>query len=298
MRFSVLICATLLIAAPFAAVAQDLAGSFQTLKEAVESKKDPAEIKKLAAETSAMARKVAAAGGEAATVKDAKDVDSYTEYALYATASAAPPATAVDLLAALEAQNPKSKYLDEGGYERYFYALGQTGASAKIPAIADKALVSLPNCADLLMVAAQNAIARNQPDRALALGNRLVAAVAKQKMPDGMAAGDWERKKALALGTGHYAAGIASAAKGQYYQADQHLRAALPTAQGNPGMAGLVYYYLGIANYNLGKQTMSKAKVLEGAKFSQQAASVKGFPQANEAAHNSLAMQSEAGKMR
>ena len=293
MKLSVLGCAILLIAGPL--VAQDFESSYNSLKEAVESKKDAAEVKKLAAETDELAKKAIAAGGDTAR---AKEVDVYTEYALFAAAAYATPAQAVELLAALEQQNPKSKYLDEGGYERYFYALGQSGGSAKVAAIADKALANFPNDGDLLMVAAQNALAKNQTDRALSLGNRLIAAVAKEKMPEGMDAGAWEKKKALELGTGHYVAGVASAAKQQWYQADQHLRASLPTVQGTPSMAGFAYYYLGVANYNLGKQTMNKAKVLEAAKFSQQAASVRGFPQAQEAAHNSLVMQGEAGKMR
>ncbi len=37
----------------------------------------------------------------------------------------------VDVLAALEAQNPKSKYLDQA-YGHYLYALSQIGGTAKI----------------------------------------------------------------------------------------------------------------------------------------------------------------------
>ena len=43
-----------------------------------------------------------------------KEVDAYTEYALYAVAVKSPAAGMVDLIGALEAQNPKSKYLDDG----------------------------------------------------------------------------------------------------------------------------------------------------------------------------------------
>ena len=46
-------------------------------------------------------------------VEAARDVELYTEYALYATAIQAQPADTVDLLAALVQQNPKSKYLDD-----------------------------------------------------------------------------------------------------------------------------------------------------------------------------------------
>jgi len=56
-------------------------------------------------------------------------------------------------------------------------------------------------------------------------------------------------------------------------------------------------FYLGLANYNLGKMTMNKAKVLEGAKFSDQCAAITG-QYAEQAYKNSMVMKSEAGRMR
>ncbi len=299
MRLPVLSCAVLLIAAaaPLMAAPDDLDSLLQNLKEAVESKKDPAEVKQLAAAADALARKIIAAGGDGAAISRAKEAAMYCEYALFSAASAAQPAAAVDLFSALEQQNPKSKYLDQGGYERYFLALSHSGGASKIPAIAEKAIANFPNNPDLLLVAANTAIVKNQNDRALTLATRLLNAAGKQQKPEGVAAADCEKKKNLEVTTGHYIAGLASAAKGQYYQADQHLRAALPSVQGT-AMAGPALYYLGVANYNLGKQMMNKARVLEAAKFSEQAAAVKGFPMAQEAAHNSLVMRSEAGTMR
>ena len=58
---------------------------------------------------------------------------------MYSTAVQGPPAITVELLSALEEQNPKSKYLEQA-YAPYFLALNETGASAKIPAVAEKAL--------------------------------------------------------------------------------------------------------------------------------------------------------------
>jgi hypothetical protein len=284
-------------AAPLMAVPDDLDSLLQNLKEGVESKKDPAEVKQLAAAVDALARKIIAAGGDQAAIARAQEADLYCEYALFSAASAAQPAVAVDLFSALEQQNPKSKYLDQSGYERYFLALNQSGGASKIPAIAEKAIANFPNNPDLLLVAANTAIVKNQNDRALTLATRLLNAAGKQQKPEGVPAAEWEKKKNLEVTTGHYIAGLASAAKGQYYQADQHLRAALPSLQGT-AMVGPALYYLGVANYNLGKQMMNKARVLEGAKFSEQAAAVKGFPLAQEAAHNSLVMRSEAATMR
>jgi hypothetical protein len=111
--------AALLIAGAGVAAAQDVDSSYQNLQDVV-AKKDVATIKKLAAETSALARQEIAkpsdADPEAAKkrVEDLRAIDTYTEYALYATAAQSEPAVMVDLIATLEKQNPKSKYLDLG----------------------------------------------------------------------------------------------------------------------------------------------------------------------------------------
>ena len=114
----------------------DLDATFQKLKDATAGK-DAVQVKILAAQTCALAREVISAPApagddEKAAWKDhvdhARDVEVYTEYALYATAAGAPPETVVDLLAALEQQNPKSKYLADA-YGLYFHALQQTSAA-------------------------------------------------------------------------------------------------------------------------------------------------------------------------
>jgi hypothetical protein len=86
-------------------------------------------------------------------------------------------------------------------------------------------------------------------------------------------------------------------AKQQWMAADKDLRAALPLIKGNDAMLGAALFHLGMANYNLGKMTNSKAKVLEGAKFSEDCAKITG-PFTDQAWHNAQAMKTEAGQMR
>jgi hypothetical protein len=304
MKLPVLSMMVLLVGAPAVVRTQDLESTYQSLKDA-EAKNDAALVKKLSAETSALARAaIAEAAPEAAEEKDgwtkrvayARDVDSYSEYALYAVAVKSQPATTVDLLAALEEQNPKSKYLDEG-YAYYLYALSQAGASAKIPAIAEKGLANFPDNPDLLAVLADHSLAAKQNDRALGYANRLIASLGKHPKPEGMPEADWERKKSTSLGRGYWMAGVISGEKSQYAAADKNLRAALPLIKGNDAMMGPALFHLGVANYNLGKMTANKAKVLEAAKFSDQCAAITG-PYAEQAWKNSAAMKAEAAKMR
>ncbi len=304
MDLSVLSFAVLLIAGPGAKVPDDLEKTFQSLKEA-ESKKDAAQVKKLAAETCALARQVASMPAPeseeekeawAERVAYARDIELHTEYALYATAIQAPPETMVELLSALEQQNPKSKYLDEA-YGLYFLTLSQTGAASKIPVLAEKAIAHLPDNEDLLLVLAETAMNRKQSDRALGHAEHLLAVLYKHPKPEGVSAADWERKRSVGLGRGHWIAGLMHSEKAQYFEANKDLRAALPLIKGNQAMVAPALFYLGVVNYQLGRMTMNKAQVLEAAKFSEQAAVIKG-PFAEQAWRNAHVMKTEASKMR
>ena len=296
---------TLMVLLAGPAVAADrLDDTFQSLKDAV-AKKDAVSVKKLVAEIDPMIKAELAApapsGQEekqasAGRVDYVKSIDAYCEYALYATAIQSPPAVLVDLIATLEKLNPCSKYLDQT-YGSYLYALNQTGAAAKIPAIAEEALKMFPDNEDLLLVTMENALARKQSDRALTFATRLTAALAKRPKPESMSAADWERKRSGALGRGYWVAGVIYAEKGSYAAADKSLRAALPLVKGNNAMAGPALFYLGTVNYQLGKMTLNKKLVLEAASFSEQAAAIPG-QYADQARHNAYVIKSEADRMR
>ena len=304
MKLFALSTIVLLVGAAAVARAQDLDASYQSLRDA-QAKGDAAAVKKLAAETSALARKAAAeAAPEAADEKEAwtkrveyaKDIDVQTEYALFELALKSPPATMVDLLAALEAQNPKCKYLDQA-YASYLYALSQAGQTAKITPVAEKALANFPENTDLLLVMVNTTFAANQQDRAQGYANRLVAAWGRKTKPEGVADTDFEKQKSMGLSRGYWVSGVVSGQKSQWGPADKNLRAALPYIKGNNAMVAPALFYLGLANYNLGKMTNSKAKVLEGAKFSDDCAAITS-EYAQQAWKNSAQMKAEAGRMR
>ena len=296
--------AMVILAAMFEVESGDLDKSFQSLKVA-QSKNDVAAVQTLAAETCALARKMIetpqpAGGSEKDTwtqmVAHAKDVEVYTEYALYAVALQAKPDETVSLMAALERQNPKSKYLEDA-YGRYFIALRQTGASAKVLGIAEKAIASFPKNEDLLMVLAEAAMNQKQRDRSQDYAERLIVVLKAHPTPEGMAATDWGRKRAAGLGLGYWIAGLMHVEKAQYYQADQDLRAALPLIKDNDQMTAAALFNLGLANYQFGMSTVNKAKVLEGAKFSEMCASYKS-PYAQQAWTNAHLMRREATKLK
>ena len=197
MNFSNLTIAALLFAGSLGAVPGDLGASYESLQKAVAAK-DAAKVKQLATETSGLASEIIASPAPSdADDKDAwtkrvawaKDVHVYSEYALYATAIQSPPATLVDLIGTLEKVNPKSKYLQDA-YGPYFVALNQTGAAAKIPAIAEKAVANIPDNEDALLVMADSSLTRKQSAQAQTYANRLVAAMNKHAKPEAMSAAD------------------------------------------------------------------------------------------------------------
>jgi len=124
-----------------------------------------------------------------------------------------------------------------------------------------------------------------------------VTSLNKRPKPEGMDAAYWERKKATELGQGYWIAGMVLSEQTQYFEADKNLRAAMPLIKGSDGMLAPALYYLGVANFQLGKMTLNKAQVLEAAKFSDQAAAYAG-PYQQHAIHNALVMKQEAAKMR
>ena len=303
MKLSVVGIAIFLMTGPVV-VADELDDTYQSLQDAV-TKKDAAQVKKLAVPLFELSRKVIASPAPTSAIekedwpnrlKYAQEAEGYAEYALFATGVQAEPATMVDLLGLLEQQSPKSKYLDQG-YDTYLAALHQVGKDEAVPALAEKAIVNFPNNPDLLLVVANAAQVKKQSDRAIAFGNRLVAAANARTKPDNVSAADWEAKKRIWLGRGYWIAGVENGGKNLYALSNKSLRAALPYIKGEPGLMGPALFYLAVANYQLGTMTNNKKQVLEGATFSDQCAAIVG-PFQDQAYRNSMAMKDAAAKMR
>jgi len=292
----------LLVAGAAVAAAQDVDSDYTSLQEAV-AKKDVDTIKKLAAETSALARQEIAKPGEAdpdaakKRLDDLRAIETYTEYALYATAIQSEAPVMVDLIGQLEKQNPKSKYLD-AAYRYYLPALVKTGASAKIPEIAEKAVANFPENPSLLFFLANHAASHGQTDREVTFATRVIALWnSHPKPPEGLTDADWEHERDASLGPCYYMAGMVNAARSRWVDADQQLRAALPFYKGNGATEANILFNLGLANYNLGRMTMNKAKLLEGAKYSEECAAIQS-PVRDQAWRNAQAMKAEASHMR
>ncbi len=304
MKLSSVVVAVLLLAGFSVAVAADLEDTLQSLKQAA-AQKNVAEVKKLAAQAHSLAAEMyntpapqSDEGKEAwnSRVAYAKSLDAQVDYLLYTTAVQLPPAQTVELMSQLEEQSPKSQYLD-AGYGQYLVALTKTGSSAKAVAAAQKGIQNFPDNEDLLLLLADDAMNKKQNERALQYASRLTNVLEHQSKPEGMAAAAWEARRNAELGRGYWIAGLVHAQKNDYVPADKALRAALPLIQGNNAMMGPALFYLGVVNYQLGKMTMNKARVLQAVKFSEQSAAIPG-PYSQPAWRNAIACRKEAAGMR
>jgi hypothetical protein len=276
--------------------AADLNETYKNLKEAFEMK-DYAKVKTLSAQTAKEAQELAkeAQPSDASQVDSwkgrqefAKEAQTYAEYTLAVSATqASDPALTIELTEALIAQNPKSEQIDTATAQ-YLAALSKQGG-AKANAAASKILVGRPDNEYAL-----DAVARNWSSAgpALAAANRLIGVIGRKKKPEGMSDADWQRTKNEMLGSAYTSAGVIQAGQNRYADADRNLKAALPLVSGNSTMLSYVYYYLGVSNYQMGKLTADKSKMIAGAQFTDKAVAT-GGPMQGQASSNAAIMKRE-----
>jgi len=233
----------------------------QALK-AAEAKKDAALIVKWSAQTAAMAQKVASAPkpsdedeaeGWKQRVDYAKQVGTYSEYALYAAALQTPePASKIQLVEALEKLNPKSEYLGKA-YGPLFMAYRQTKAEDKALALAERVLAADQSDEDMLLVVAGNYFqTKKNPEKVHEYCEKVAQVLAAKPKPEGVADTDWNNRKKVMTGAAHFMSGSLYYSQSKFPQTDKTLREALPLLD-NPAMKAEALYYLGFANYKMEK---------------------------------------------
>lgn len=209
----------------------------------------------------------------------AKQVDTYTEYSLFA-AALANQQKILPLFEALEKHNPKSPYIGQLA-GAYIVAINQSGADKVLPA-AERLLGHDPSNPDLLLIVADAYMNQHQNPKALAASNKLIEVMKDRPAPQGVQPADWQNKQNLSLGRAYWYIGIIYAGDENWGPADQALRAAMPYIKSNEALSGPALFYLGLANYRMGKGK-DKAKMADALKFSEQAAAIKGPLQAKAA---------------
>jgi hypothetical protein len=258
--------------------------AYNNLK-AAEAMNDPDSVAKWSAETSRLARKVEQStqpldDDAKARIDYAKQMDTYSEYSIYATMlKTTDPAKIIALVEPLEQRNPKSEYLSKS-YGMYLNALRKTGQDDKAGAAAEKEADRDPNNEDVLLIAADYNMQRQNQDKALAYATKLSEVMQAKTKPAELGDADWEKKKETLLGASYWIQGVVYSGQKNYAQADKTLREALPLIKGDSQMLGVGLFHLGVADYELGKSTKKRALLRDALKFSQQSAAIKSPLQA------------------
>jgi tetratricopeptide (TPR) repeat protein len=264
------------------ALSPDCAETNHQALKAAEAKKDPDLIAKWSGLTSQAAAKMAASPKPAdedevdawsKRVDWAKQVKTYTEYSLYATAlQVTDPKKKIELIEALEQRNPSSEYLPKS-YGQLFIAYRQAGVNDKALALAEKILATDQSDPDMLLVVASDYVAKKkEPAKVHAYSAKAAELAAAQPKPEGVADADWQKLRGVRLGAAHFLNGSLYYAESNWAQADKFLREALPYLD-NPQLKAEALYYLGFANYKL-------EKAQEAANFYRQCGTIKSRFQA------------------
>jgi len=210
-----------------------------------------------------------------ARVDYAKQVDTYTEYSLYAAALQTPdPRKKIELAETLEQRNAQSQYLWQLA-EFQFLAYLQAGEAAKAIALAEKVLAKeQTNEQMLLAVAGHYRSLKQNPDKVLAYCAKVMELAKSKAKPEGVSDADWEKRTTQLVGRANFISGAQQFAQSQWATADQTLRAALPGIQDDQMMTAEALFYLGVANYRMGEGGDTD-RIKEALAFSQKCGAVK-----------------------
>ncbi len=274
----------------------DMDAAYFALKAAV-AKEDIAQAKKWSARTSEAARKITASSKAPADdegkqqLEYAKQVDAYSEYALYVLALKAQPKDEADLVDTLIKQNPKSQYLPQVA-NSYFAALGKAGEGAKVCPAAEK--MAVDKNAEAMLAAADCNWRGNHAERVVALAGKAAETVNTRTKPEGVSDSDYATQKAALLGSANFYTGVGLTMQMRYGPANKALRAALPTIKANQQLYAIALFDLGLANYSLAKPLGDKAQMRQGLQFFQQSAEISG-PMQDQASRNAKLVLTELG---
>jgi len=274
---------------------QDMDVAYYALRAAV-TKNDVAETKKWSARTSEVARKTASAikpsdDDSKQQAEYAKQVNEYSEYALYVVALKAQPKDAVDLVDTLMKQNIKSQYLPEVA-NAYFAALTKAGEGGKICGAAER--MAVDKNAEAMLQAADCSWRGNKAAGVISWAGKAADAANSRTKREGQSDSDWATQKSLLVGTANFYSGVGNTMEMRYGPANRALRAALPAIKGNQALYAIALFDLGLANYSLGKPVGDKAQMREGLKFFQESAGI-ASPMQDQASRNAKLVLAELG---
>ena len=207
----------------------------------------------------------------------AKEVLAFSEYVLSQEAIQESDAQKkAELLQALEARNPQSKFLAIAKNDKPARIDLASLSPEKAVALAEKGLLDDPDNEDFLVTVANYYIQKEEDlPKVLSYSLRLLELLPRKGKPDDVSSGDWEAKKAKYNGWANWMAGVMYAKQARYGLSDRYLRAALGNLHEERLLAG-AYFYLGYDNYALAGELRDKGRAIEAVKFDKLCTAIDG----------------------
>lgn len=136
----------------------------------------------------------------------------------------------------------------------YFFLYRTLGNHQKAYETAERMLRDDPKDEDALLFVADALFARRtSPDRVLAYSQQVLEILSSKTKPAWYSDSDWNRKKSVYIGSASWISGHLQLERLDFAKAEASFRQALAQFQGDPQTSGYVLFYLGWAEFNLGK---------------------------------------------
>ncbi len=271
--------------------------------KAAEAKKDLALIRLWSTQTSHVARKAMQlkrpeygdeeeVGEWKQRIEYARQVEQYTEYALYFASLQTKDTTAKSsLIEALEQRNPMSEYLAQMRTSQTTVVrqvdIEEAVASAEVQFEKGEFNEDL-----LLMVATHYMQKRKENAKIIAYSQKLLEIIETKTKPEDISEADWVIKKQNMIGNANWMIGLLYSTEQKYDQADKHLRAALPHIKNTDMLAG-AYYHLGYINYRIA-EAGERIRVHDAIRYTQLCIAINSAVQ-HQAMENLKAIKAEYG---
>jgi tetratricopeptide (TPR) repeat protein len=251
----------------------DVSAAFNGLK-ATEAKEDVDLMRKWADLTAQIAKKAKQSKApedpdEVADWKQkvsfAKEVEQYTEYAIYHAAILANDLKLkAKLMENLEQKNPTSEYLAQLRTSQTA-VVRQVDVEEAVAAAELDFRKGLYNEEALMMAATYLMQRRREPEKVITYSSKVVEVLNSKPKPPEISDAEWDRKKRNTLATAYWMMGLLYSTSERYQSADRALRSALPLLKNSDMLAGALYH-LGYVNYRLA-EAGERIRIHEAVKY-------------------------------
>jgi hypothetical protein len=225
-------------------------------------------------------------------VEYARQVEQYTEYALYfASLQSKDPKVKSNLIETLEQRNPMSEYLAQMR-TAHTTVVRQVDIEEAVAAAENQFSKGEYNVDLLHMVATHLMQKRRDPEKVINYSLKLLDMLAAGSKPEEVSDAEWQQKQVNMIGTSHWMVGLLYSTQNQFKLADKHLRTALPYLKNSDMLAG-AYYHLGFVNYQIA-EAGERIRIHDAIKFTKECININSAVQ-YQATENLKAMKAEYG---